>query len=102
MYGSIDSLSQFTALRHMNAYGQPVIAADDSRAVCAKLSGLTQLTFLSIGSVHRQSMVIAAEDAAQLSVLTGLRQLQLQGAKLGPGTDKLEWLGALTQLTSIR
>jgi hypothetical protein len=102
MHGSINSLAQFTALWHLNVYGVPVSAFDGSRAVCAKLSGLTQLTFLSIGSVYRNNMSITAEDAAQLSVLTGLRQLQLHGAHLGPGTDKLDRLGALTKLTSLR
>jgi hypothetical protein len=101
MHGSVDSITQLTALRHLNAYGSP-IGAHESAAVCGQLCQLSQLTFLSIGSVHRKIMKIKADGAAQLSQLTTLVELQLQGAVLGPNTDKLAWLSALTRLTSLR
>jgi hypothetical protein len=107
MAGSVKTLAQLTALRHLDAYGSRIAAADG--AVCEHLTQLSQLTFLSVGSVHRTIMVIGAEDAGQLSVLTGLRQLQLQGAKLGsdgyPMTEQqynLGWLSSLKQLTELR
>jgi hypothetical protein len=108
LHGSISTIAKLTALQHLNAHNACIHAQnaanreDRTAAICVQLANLTQLTFLSVGSVQRGMMVIPAEDAAQLSALTGLRQLQLYGAHLGPGTDKLDWLGALTRLTQLR
>jgi hypothetical protein len=115
LHGSISMIAKLTALQHLNAHNACIHAENAARrgnstanredrtaAIFVQLANLTQLTFLSVGSVHRWVMVIPAEDAAQLSALTGLRQLQLHGAHLGPGTDKLDWLGALTRLTQLR
>jgi hypothetical protein len=107
LHGSISTIAKLTALQHLNVQNAPIHVEnaanpeDSTAAICVQLANLTQLTFLSVGSV-RWMMVIPAEDAAQLSALTGLRQLQLHGAHLGPGTDKLDWLGALTRLTQLR
>jgi hypothetical protein len=108
LHGSISTISRLTALQYLSAHNVCIHAEnaaqrdDRTAAICGHLANLTRLTFLLVGVVRTELMVIPAGDAAQLSALTGLRQLQLHGALLGPGSDKLDWLGALTRLTQLR
>lgn len=85
--GSIDALGRLTNLQHLNAFGSCIAPVGDGSegGVCSILAQLTQLTFLSVGSVQRSVMVMPADDVAHLSALTGLKKLQIAGAQLGVG-----------------
>lgn len=113
MRGCAVALAQLTNLRSLNVYGSciaPAAAGGGSGAVCQVLTQLQQLTFLSLGCVHRSVMTVSIEDAAHLSALTNLQQLHLHGAQLGVGLDqvdsrlltRLEFLKPLSGLTSLR
>jgi hypothetical protein len=55
------------------------------QAVCAKLTGLTNLKELRVSQMHGQASLLTAGDALALTALTGLTKLQLPWLRDGVG-----------------
>jgi hypothetical protein len=106
LYGSLGSLLQLTALRHLDVQ-QCVIAGmcsidrttHEDGPVCGALAAaLTGLTYLAIGASWKCDPITAA-DTAQLAKLTQLQELHLHEIELG--SEGVTFLTSLTNLTLL-